>query len=55
MNENECIGFAECPCPKCSRTRVSVTQSHPEHDERMRSYCGACRTAEIQLNRVFKG
>lgn len=50
---DECVGFADCPCRKCRDTRLSVTEAHPNHEHISdRSYCGACRTAVLEANRV---
>jgi hypothetical protein len=40
-----CVGFADCPCPKCRASRVAHTAAHPHHAHPSdRSYCGTCRT-----------
>lgn len=41
-----CVGFADCPCKRCRAKRAAVTASHPDHDRRDVSYCGACLQAE---------
>lgn len=48
-----CVGFADCPCHRCAATRVGHTAAHPEHPhDSDRSYCGVCRTAELERYRV---
>lgn len=44
MNDITCIGFTECPCPKCRARRLSATAAHPHHPQGTGAYCGVCRT-----------
>lgn len=53
MNENKCVGFADCPCRKCRATRLAAFDAHPNHGHPSdRSYCLACKAIERDRFRV---
>lgn len=57
VDPEKCVGFADCGCSRCRRTRRNATQAHPlgkrqavsaAHDPAYCAHCTAARRAAVR-------
>lgn len=41
--EQQCVGFADCPCRKHVILRRDAALAHPVHENHQDDFCGACQ------------